>query len=112
MARPTERCDRDFKPGLTSRSQTHPEANPAHKYAYIVGISNYAGTVNDLSYCDDDAREMKAWGRTHHLRTSARNTDVYTGGFDIQSFDPSHSDRLPTSGSQPPSLARIIHERP
>ena len=38
-----------------------PNPNPAHKYAYIVGISNYEGTANDLNYCDDDARAMKTW---------------------------------------------------
>lgn len=38
-----------------------PNPNPAHKYAYIVGISNYDGTINDLEYCDDDARAMKTW---------------------------------------------------
>ena len=27
------------------------------KYALCIGISNYAGTVNDLNYCDDDARD-------------------------------------------------------
>ncbi|MBN1211373.1 MAG: caspase family protein [candidate division Zixibacteria bacterium] len=37
-----------------------PNPNPAHKYAYIVGISDYEGTANDLQYCDDDAVEMKA----------------------------------------------------
>ncbi len=38
-----------------------PNPNPAHKYVYIVGISNYEGTANDLTYCDDDARAMKSW---------------------------------------------------
>ncbi|MCP4705643.1 MAG: caspase family protein [candidate division Zixibacteria bacterium] len=38
-----------------------PNPNPAHKYVYIVGISNYEGTANDLNYCDDDARAMKSW---------------------------------------------------
>jgi hypothetical protein len=38
-----------------------PNPNPAHKYAYIVGISDYEGTLNDLEYCDDDAREMKSY---------------------------------------------------
>lgn len=38
-----------------------PNPNPAHKYAYIIGISDYEGTVNDLQYCDDDALAMKAW---------------------------------------------------
>lgn len=38
-----------------------PNPNPAHKYAYVVGISDYEGTVNDLEYCDDDAQAMKSW---------------------------------------------------
>jgi hypothetical protein len=28
------------------------------KYAIVVGISDYPGTLNDLQYCDDDARDM------------------------------------------------------
>ena len=28
------------------------------RYAIVIGISDYPYTVNDLSYCDDDAREM------------------------------------------------------
>lgn len=36
-----------------------PNPNPAHKYAYIVGISDYEGTANDLQYADDDARDMR-----------------------------------------------------
>ena len=38
-----------------------PNPNPAHKYAYIIGISDYEGTVNDLTYCDDDAVAMRSW---------------------------------------------------
>jgi hypothetical protein len=38
-----------------------PNPNPARKYAYIVGISDYEGTANDLNYCDDDAVAMKSW---------------------------------------------------
>jgi len=38
-----------------------PNPDPAHKYAYIVGISDYEGTGNDLNYCDDDAQAMKSW---------------------------------------------------
>jgi hypothetical protein len=38
-----------------------PNPNPAHKYAYVVGISNYEGTANDLEYCDDDAQAMRSW---------------------------------------------------
>lgn len=29
------------------------------KYALVIGISNYAGTANDLQYCDDDAIDWK-----------------------------------------------------
>lgn len=38
-----------------------PNPNPPHKYAYVVGISDYEGTANDLQYCDDDAVAMKSW---------------------------------------------------
>ncbi len=30
------------------------------KYALVIGISNYSGTANDLTYCDDDATDWKA----------------------------------------------------
>ncbi len=36
-----------------------PNPNPPHKYAYIVGISDYEGTANDLQFADDDARDMR-----------------------------------------------------
>lgn len=29
-----------------------------NKYAIVIGISDYPGTANDLSYCDEDARDM------------------------------------------------------
>ena len=29
------------------------------KYALIIGISDYPGRINDLQYCDDDARDWK-----------------------------------------------------
>ncbi|MFH2035049.1 MAG: caspase family protein [Candidatus Zixiibacteriota bacterium] len=48
-------------PPDTGGTGEDPNPNPAHKYAYVVGISNYEGTANDLQYCDDDAREMKAY---------------------------------------------------
>lgn len=38
-----------------------PNPNPPHKYAYIVGISDYEGTANDLQFCDDDAQAMRSW---------------------------------------------------
>lgn len=49
------------KPPPDTGAQVDPNPNPAHKYAYVVGISDYEGTANDLNYCDDDAREMKAY---------------------------------------------------
>jgi hypothetical protein len=33
--------------------------NPVDKYALVIGISDYQGTVNDLQYCDDDAQDWK-----------------------------------------------------
>jgi hypothetical protein len=38
-----------------------PNPDPAHKFAYVVGISDYEGTENDLDFCDDDAQAMRAW---------------------------------------------------
>ncbi len=35
-----------------------PNPNPPHKYAFVVGISDYEGTANDLQYADDDANEI------------------------------------------------------
>lgn len=49
------------KPPPDTGDSEDPNPNPAHKYAYIVGISDYEGTANDLQYCDDDAREMKSY---------------------------------------------------
>jgi len=37
-----------------------PNASKA-KYALVIGISNYAGTANDLNYCDDDATDWEAY---------------------------------------------------
>jgi len=49
------------KPPPPDTTSGDPNPDPPHKYAYIVGISNYEGTVNDLQFCDDDARAMKTW---------------------------------------------------
>lgn len=35
------------------------ESVTGNKYAIVIGISDYPGTGNDLSYADDDARDMK-----------------------------------------------------
>lgn len=34
-------------------------SNKASRLAIIIGISDYAGTVNDLNYCDNDAIDFK-----------------------------------------------------
>jgi hypothetical protein len=48
------------KPPPDTTSQD-PNPNPAHKYAYVVGISDYEGTINDLQYPDDDALAIKSY---------------------------------------------------
>jgi hypothetical protein len=45
--------------GTDTGGTTDPNPNPNNKYAYVIGISDYAGTQNDLSYCDDDARDWR-----------------------------------------------------
>ncbi len=47
------------KPPKPPPDTTDPNPNPPHKYAYIVGISDYEGSANDLQFCDDDALAMK-----------------------------------------------------
>jgi hypothetical protein len=54
-------ADKKPPPPPPDTGSEDPNPNPAHKYAYIVGISDYEGTANDLEYCDDDARDMKAY---------------------------------------------------
>ncbi len=53
--------DKKPPPEPPDTGSADPNPNPAHKYAYIVGISDYEGTMNDLQYCDDDAQEMKSY---------------------------------------------------
>jgi hypothetical protein len=62
--------------------QIDPNPDPAHKYAYVVGISNYEGTANDLNYCDDDAREMKAYFQSQGF-TVRMNLDLTATGDNI-----------------------------
>ncbi len=38
-----------------------PTVAKATKYALVIGISDYEGTVNDLQYCDDDAQDWIAY---------------------------------------------------
>lgn len=49
------------KPPPDTGTSGDPNPNPAHKYAYIIGISDYDGTANDLQFCDDDAQAMRSW---------------------------------------------------
>jgi hypothetical protein len=35
--------------------------DPVDKYALVIGISDYPGWINDLQYCDDDARDWKSF---------------------------------------------------
>ena len=92
-----------------------PNPDPAHKYAYIVGISDYEGTVNDLNYCDEDAREMKAMlqGEGFTIRTDldrAATADAIVAGLEwlVASAQPGdeiafcysgHGAKAPGSGS-------------
>jgi hypothetical protein len=72
-----------------------PNPNPPHKYAYVVGISNYEGTANDLQFCDDDAQAMKSWlqGEGFTIRTDldlSATADNITAGLQwlIDNADP------------------------
>jgi len=54
----TETNDRPTDNGSATAD---PNPTPAHKYAYVIGISDYDGTANDLQFCDDDARDVIAY---------------------------------------------------
>ncbi|MEZ5360061.1 MAG: caspase family protein [Candidatus Zixiibacteriota bacterium] len=49
-----------------------PNPNPAHKYAFVVGISDYEGDANDLQYCDDDAIAMAAYFQSQGFTVLSR----------------------------------------
>jgi hypothetical protein len=49
------------RPDVVGGTAADPNPTPAHKYAYVIGISDYDGTENDLSFCDDDARDVIAF---------------------------------------------------
>jgi len=61
-----------------------PNPNPAHKYAYVVGISDYEGTANDLNYCDDDARSMAQYFQSQGFTV---HSDIEHLPFPDDSFD-------------------------
>jgi hypothetical protein len=50
-------------------------AAKAGKYALVIGISDYAGTANDLTYCDDDATDWKA-----QLQAEGYSVTILTDG--------------------------------
>lgn len=56
--RPAE-LQREFTMTTNDVFKLAPVADKAGKYALVIGISDYEGTVNDLTYCDDDAVD---WG--------------------------------------------------
>ncbi|MEM2928406.1 MAG: caspase family protein [Nitrososphaerota archaeon] len=45
-------------PTATGTLGVLPPKSPNHKWAVIIGISDYAGTANDIKYADDDAIDM------------------------------------------------------
>jgi hypothetical protein len=93
-----------------------PNPTPAHKYAYVIGISDYDGTDNDLNYCDDDARDVIAYltSQGFTIRSdidySASATQIQAGliwlrdavvpGDEIAFFYSGHGTKIrPTGGS-------------
>ncbi|MDH4156140.1 MAG: caspase family protein [candidate division Zixibacteria bacterium] len=62
-----------------------PNPNPPHKYAYVVGISDYEGTANDLQFADDDGRDMATMFRSQgftvvsDIDRSATADNIVTG---------------------------------
>ena len=93
-----------------------PNPTPAHKYAYVIGISDYDGTANDLSFCDDDARDVIAFLNTQGFTVrsdidySASATNIQAGliwlrdaaiaGDEIAFFYSGHGTKIrPTGGS-------------
>ncbi len=103
--------EREETPGI---SAADPNPLPAHKYAYVIGISDYDGTANDLSYCDDDARDVIAFLNTQGFTVrsdmdySASATNIQAGliwlrdaavaGDEIAFFYSGHGTKVRPSG--------------
>lgn len=109
----SETVDREETLGM---SAADPNPTPAHKYAYVIGISDYDGTDNDLSYCDDDARDVIAFLTSQGFTVrsdidySASSTNIQAGliwlrdaavaGDEIAFFYSGHGTKIrPTGGS-------------
>ena len=102
--------------GACRGGSPYPNPTPAHKYAYVIGISDYDGTENDLSYCDDDARDVIAYLTSQGFTVrsdidySASAANIQTGliwlrdaaiaGDEIAFFYSGHGTKVrPTGGS-------------
>jgi len=57
----TEDVKAQFTMTYSEAVELDKDAPKAAKYALVIGISNYAGTANDLNYCDDDATDWAAF---------------------------------------------------
>jgi hypothetical protein len=104
------------RPEPAGGSTVDPNPTPAHKYAYVIGISDYDGTDNDLNFCDDDARDVIAFLNTQGFTVrsdidysaSAANIqagliwlrDAAVAGDEIAFFYSGHGTKIrPTGGS-------------
>ncbi len=56
----------------------YPGGDKSGKYALVIGISDYEGTVNDLQYCDDDARDWIAYLQTQGYQVTSLIDGVAT----------------------------------
>jgi hypothetical protein len=64
------------------------------KYALLIGISDYAGTRNDLEYCDDDANDWKIYlgGKKYTITT------LIDGAATFQKIDAAVTDLVQNHG--------------
>jgi hypothetical protein len=69
------------KPDKPTDPEPDPEPTPGtgdgvvRKWALVIGISNYDGTANDLTYCDDDAMDWK-----NYLQGEGYSVDLLIDG--------------------------------
>ena len=72
----------------------------AEKYAIVIGISDYAGDVNDLDYCDDDAREFSSalvangWDVTLLIDGDATRENILDAISDVRAAEDSADDQV------------------
>jgi hypothetical protein len=69
------------KPDKPTDPEPDPEPEPGtgdgfiRNWALVIGISNYEGTANDLTYCDDDARDWASY-----LQSEGYNVNLLIDG--------------------------------